>query len=88
MRQRQLMRQTTAVDSSWQQGQEEGEEGLSSAWLCGGSVAPPIQEMRSAVVWAGAVEWPCGMCVRFGGVDAVCLLWDWLSTSGGLPVVS
>lgn len=45
------MRQTMAVDSSWQQGQEEGEEGVFWAWLFG-VVAPPIQEMRSAVVWA------------------------------------
>ena len=52
MRQRQLMRPTTAVDSSWQQGQEVGEEGVLWAWLCGGGVAPPIQDMRSAVVWA------------------------------------
>ena len=60
MRQRQLMRQTTAVDSSWQQGQEEG---VSWVWLCGGVVAPPIEEMRSVVVWAvlynGLVECAC-----------------------------
>ena len=75
MRQHQLMRQTTAVDSSWQQGQEEGEEGVSWAWLCGGVVAPPIEEMRSAVVWAvlynGLVECACTvevwmLCVCFG----------------------
>ena len=63
MRQRQLMRQTTAVDSSWQQGQEEG---VLWAWLCGGGVTP---EMRTAVVWAA-------MCVHCGGVDALCLFWD------------
>ena len=75
----QLMRQTTAVDSSWQQ------ECVLWAWLCGCGVAPPIQEMRSAI---GAVEWPCAMCVHCGDVDAVCLLWDGLRASGGLPGVS
>ena len=74
------MRQTTAVDSSWQQGQEEGEEGVLLVWLCGGGVAPPIQDMRSAVVW------PCVMCVHCGVVDAVFIVgcvegFRW--TSGG-----
>ena len=38
------------------------------AWLCGGGVAPPMQDMRSAVVWAVLY---CVICVHSGGVDAV-----------------
>ena len=53
------MRQTTAIDTSWQQGQEEG---MLWEWLCGGVA----QEMRSAVVWAdGLVE----VCVYWLPVD-------------------
>ena len=75
MRQRQLMRQTTAVDRSWQHGQEEGGEGVLWAWSSGGVVAPPTQEMRSAVVWAvlynGLLECACTvevwmLCVCYG----------------------
>ena len=52
MRQCQLMRWTTTVGICWQQGREEGGEDVEWVWLCGGCVAPPIQEIRSAVVWA------------------------------------
>ena len=48
-------------------------------WLCGGSVAPPKQEMRLAVVWAvsysGLDECVFSMC-------AVFYLWDGLSAYG------
>ena len=53
MRQHQSMR---VVDLGWQQGQEEGEEGVLWVWLYGGGVAPPIQEMRSAVVLYNGLE--------------------------------
>ena len=36
----------------------------------------------------GVVEWRCVMCVHCRGVDALCLLWDGLRASGGLPGVS
>ena len=75
MRPCQLMRQTTAVGSCWQQGREEGDQDVEWVWLCGGCVAPPIQEMRLAVVWAvsysGLEECVCSMamwmlCVNCG----------------------
>ena len=62
----QLMRQTTDVGLC---GREEGDEHVEWAWLCGGCVAPPIQEMRLVVVWATVAlknvcaVWPCGCCV-------------------------
>ena len=46
---------------SWQQ---EGEEGVLWAWLCGRCVVLPIQEMRSAaVLWNACALWRCGCCV-------------------------
>ena len=35
-----------------QQSRKEGGEDMEWVWLCGGCIAPPIQEMRLAVVWA------------------------------------
>ena len=56
-------------------------------WLCGG-VAPPIQEMRSAVVWAVL---SCVMCVQLcvyglrGSIETQdAALWAWSGSS--LPV--
>ena len=63
----------TTVGICWQQGREEGGEDVEWVWLCGGCVAPPIQEIRLAVVWAvlysGLDE--C-VCSHDGHVDAVC----------------
>ena len=41
-----------AVYLCWQQGREEGGEDVDWVWLCGGCVAPPVQERRLAVAWA------------------------------------
>ena len=82
MRPCQLMRQTTAVGSGRQQGGEEGDEGVEWVWLCGGCVAPPIQEMRLAVAWA----------VSYGGLEeCVCSMAVWMlcvycGMGCGLPV--
>lgn len=82
MRQCQLMRQTTTVGICWQQDREEGGEDVEWVWLCGGCVAPPIQEMRSAVVWA----------VLYSGLDeCVCSMAMWMlcvncGMGCGLPV--
>ena len=71
------MRQTTAVGTCWQQCREEGDEDVEWVWLCGGCVAPPIQEIRYAVAWAvlysGIVQCVCNvamwvLCVHCGWV--------------------
>ena len=64
VRQCQFMRQTTTVG---QHGLEEFDEDVEWVWLCGGCVAPPIQEMRLAVVWvvlcSGLDECVCSMAM-------------------------
>ena len=71
VRQCQLMMWTTTVGICWQQGREEGGEDVEWVWLCGGCAAPPIQDIRSAVVWAVLYS-GLDECVQFGHVDAVC----------------
>ena len=81
MRQCQLMRQTTAVEICWQQGRGEGGKDVELVWLCGGCVAPPIEDMRLAVPWGVlyllnvfAVR-PCGFCVNCGTSGDT---WHWV----------
>ena len=91
MRQCQLMRWTTTVSVNevdyhcWNllaEGREEGGEDVEWGWLCGGCVAPSIQEIRSAVVWA----------VLYSGLDeCVCSTAMWMlcvdcGMGCGLPV--
>ena len=57
--QRQLRSQTTSVRIYWQQGQEEGDKDVEWVWLCGGCVAPPIQENEVICGVGGVVQWPC-----------------------------
>ena len=70
---------TTTDGICWQQGREEGGEDVEWVWLC---VAPPIREIRLAVVWA----------VLYSGLDeCVCSMAMWMlcvncGMGCGLPV--